>query len=162
YSPVEVGAVFVVCGLVMATFQVGAVGFLSGRISELWQTCTGFGTMGAGFALLAITGSKVFVFASVGILALGTALISPNLAGLVSKLGGRGHIGQALGAQNAANSVGQAIGPLIGGALFLLRRDAPYLVTGVLLAVVSAVLGWTAWGRKGLGAAEPTVQESAK
>ena len=37
YGPVEVGAVFVVCGLVMAVFQAGAVGFLAGRIAEIYQ-----------------------------------------------------------------------------------------------------------------------------
>lgn len=145
----------------MAVFQVGAVGFLGGRISEPWQTCSGFGVMGAGLALLAIASSRLFVFTSVGLLALGMALISPNLAALISKRGGHRRVGQALGAQNAANSLGQAIGPLIGSALFLSQRNAAYLGTGALLVVVSAVVGRTARARKGFGADGPAAQKAA-
>lgn len=43
YGPIEVGAVFVVCGLVMTVFQAGAVGFLAGKIGEIYQLGAGFG-----------------------------------------------------------------------------------------------------------------------
>ena len=42
YGPAEVGAVFVVCGLVMAVFQVGASGLLAGRVGEMGQIGMGF------------------------------------------------------------------------------------------------------------------------
>lgn len=54
---------------------------------------------------------------------LGTAtslgvVVGPAL-GLISTRGGSRRAGTALGAQNAANSLGQASGPLVGGALFI-------------------------------------------
>ena len=53
YGPGAVGAVFVVCGLVMTVFQAGAVGVLAGRIRELHQVGAGFALMGTSIALLA-------------------------------------------------------------------------------------------------------------
>ncbi len=144
YGPVEVGAVFVVCGLVMTVFQVGAVGFLAGRIREMHQIGAGFGLMGTSLALLVMARTKFSVFALVGLLALGMAFVSPNLAALISTRGGSRRIGAALGAQNAANSLGQASGPLLGGALFMWQVNAPYLLTGALLVTVALVIGWNA------------------
>ena len=144
YDPSDVGAVFVACGLVMTVFQVGAVGFLTGRILEMYQIGAGFGLMGVSLGLLVMANTKFSVFVFVGLLALGMALISPNLAALISKRGGSRRVGAALGVQNAANSIGQASGPLLGGALFIWQMDAPYLLTGALLVTAALVVGWTA------------------
>ena len=143
YGPVEVGAVFVVCGLVMTVFQVGAVGFLAGRVSEIYQIGAGLGLMGASIVLLAMARTQLLVFVLVGLLALGLAFISPNLAALISKRGGS-RVGAALGIQNAANSLGQASGPLLGGVLFIWQINAPYLLTGALLVVVALIVAWKA------------------
>jgi DHA1 family multidrug resistance protein-like MFS transporter len=148
YGPAEVGAVFVVCGLVMTVFQVGAVGLLAGRIGEVYQIGAGFGLMGTSIALLVTARSKFSVFALVGLLALGTAFVSPNIAALISKHGGSRRIGAALGVQNAANSLGQASGPLLGSVLFIWRMNAPYLLTGALLLTVALVMGWRAIDRQ--------------
>ena len=149
FGPVGVGAIFVVCGLVMTVFQAGAVGFLAGRISEIYQIGAGFGLMGTGIALLATARTMFFVFAFVALLALGMAFIAPNLAALISKRGGQRHAGMALGVQNAANSLGQAGGPLLGGALFVWQMNAPYLLSGALLIALALVIAW-----KGLESAE--------
>lgn len=144
YGPAEVGAVFVVCGLVMAVFQVGASGLLAGRVAELTQIGMGFALMGTSLAVLMRPRGMVSVLALVGVLALGMALISPNLAALISTRGGSRRAGTALGAQNAANSLGQAIGPLVGGALFVWQMNAPYLLSGGVLVALALVIGWKA------------------
>jgi DHA1 family multidrug resistance protein-like MFS transporter len=146
FGPVEVGAVFVVCGLVMTVFQVGAVGILAGRISEIYQIGAGFALMGMSLSLLVTARTMFIVFALVGLLALGMAFISPNLAALISKRGGSRHAGAALGVQNAANSLGQTSGPLLGGVLFIWQINAPYLLTGILLIVVALAIGLKAGG----------------
>lgn len=148
YGPVEVGAVFVVCGLVMTVFQAGAVGFLAGRISEIYQIGAGFGLMGTGIALLATARTAFFVFAFVALLALGMAFIAPNLAALISKRGGEQRAGASLGILNAANSLGQAGGPLLGGVLFIWQTNAPYLFSGAVLLALALVIGWKALDRQ--------------
>ena len=148
FGPAKVGYVFVVCGLVMTVFQAGAVGFLAGRISEIYQIGAGFGLMGTGIALLATARTTFFVFAFVALLALGMALIAPNLAALISKRGGEQQAGASLGVQNAANSLGQAGGPLLGGVLFIWQINAPYLLSGALLIAFALVIGWKAMDRQ--------------
>lgn len=143
YGPVEVGAAFVVCGLVMTVFQAGAVGFLAGKISEMIQIGVGFALMGTGIALLAMAQTRFFVFAFVALLALGMAFIAPNVAALISKRGGQ-QAGAALGLQNAVNSLGQASGPLLGGVLFVWQMNAPYMLSGALLIAVALGIAWNA------------------
>ena len=142
FGPADVGYVFVVCGLVMTVFQAGAVGFLVGRISEMVQIGAGFALMGAGIALLATAQTKMLVFAFVALLALGMAFIAPNVSALVSKRGGERRAGASLGIQNAANSIGQSAGPLLGGVLFLWKTNAPYLFSGAVLMTLALVIGW--------------------
>ncbi len=144
FGPVGVGAGFVVCGLVMSAFQAGAVGFLSTKVGELWQISAGFAAMGLGIALLAVARTPGAVFAFVALLALGMAFIAPNLAALISKRGGAKEAGAALGIQNAANSLGQALGPLLGGLLLLWQINAPYLFSGTLLIALALPIGWQA------------------
>jgi len=148
FGPAEVGYVFVVCGLVMTVFQAGAASLLAGKISEMIQIGAGFALMGAGIALLATAQTKFFVFAFVALLAMGMAFIAPNLSALVSKRGGEQHAGASLGIQNAANSLGQAGGPLLGGMLFIWRINAPYLFSGALLLALASVVGWKAMNRQ--------------
>jgi MFS transporter, DHA1 family, multidrug resistance protein len=145
YGPSEVGAVFVVCGLVMTVFQLGAVGFLAGRVREICQIGIGFGLIGTSLALLVVANTKPSVFAVVGLIAFGTSVISPNLAALISKRGGARRVGTALGTLSAANSLGQTGGPIIGGALFAWQMNAPYLLTAALLVMVALAIAWKAW-----------------
>lgn len=148
FGPAEVGYVFVVCGLVMTVFQAGAVGFLAGKIDEIIQIGTGFALMGMGIALLATAQTKFFIFAFVAQLALGMALIAPNLAALISKRGGERQAGASLGIQNTANSLGQAAGPLLGGVLFIWQTNAPYLFSGAVLLALALVIGWKVIGTR--------------
>lgn len=142
FGPSEVGYVFVVCGLVMTIFQAGAVGFLAGRISEMIQVGAGFALMGAGIILLATAQTRLLVFAFVALLSLGMAFIAPNISALVSKRGGDQHAGASLGVQNAANSIGQVVGPLLGGVLFVWQINAPYFFSGAVLLAIALVIGW--------------------
>ncbi len=151
FGPAEVGSVFVVCGLVMAVFQAGAVGFLAGKAGEMLQVGAGFALMGTGIALITTAQTKIFVFVFVALLALGMALIAPNLAALVSKRGGERQAGASLGVLNAVNSLGQAVGPVVGGGLFIWQINAPYLMTGAALLAVAVLIGSKVLAREAPG-----------
>lgn len=160
FGPAEVGYVFVVCGLVMTVFQAGAVGFLAGKISEMIQIGAGFALMGAGVALLATAQTKFFVFAFVALLSLGMAFIAPNLSTLVSKRGGDGQAGASLGIQNAANSLGQSVGPLLGGVLFIWQINAPYVLSGALLVALALGIGWKVIAGRKVGGLEEVSEKA--
>lgn len=156
FGPTHVGYVFVICGLVMTVFQAGAVGFFAGRISELVQVGVGFALMGSGIALLAAAQTAFFVFAFVALLSLGMAFIAPNLSALVSKRGGEAQAGASLGIQNAANSLGQAGGPILGGVLFIWQINAPYLLSGALLIALALGIAWKRAAARSVTPEEPS------
>ena len=103
--------------------------------------------MGTGIALLATAQTRILVVAFVAVLSSGMAFIAPNLSALVSMRGGARRAGASLGIQGSANSLAQALGPLLGGVLFLWHQTVPYLAAGALLTALAAVIGWKA--RKG-------------
>lgn len=142
YGPFRVGAAFVTCGLVMSVFQGGAIGFVAPRVSESYQIAAGFALMGTSLMLLITARTAFFVFLLIGFIALGSAFISPNLIALISKRGRDHHIGELLGVQNAANSLAQASGPILGGALFTWKANSPYLLTGAVSVAMALVIGW--------------------
>ena len=98
--------------------------------------------------------SKFFVFAFVALLALGMAFIAPNLAALISKRGGERQAGASLGIQNAANSLGQAGGPILGGVLFIWQINAPYLLSGALLIALALGIAWKVVAGRGVAELE--------
>jgi DHA1 family multidrug resistance protein-like MFS transporter len=144
YGPAEIGRVFVVCGLVMALGPLGAMNLLAGRLHELHQIGAGFGLMGVSLMVMMVPRGMLPVLALVGLLALGMALIGPNLSVLISARSDRRGVGTAMGTQTAANSIGQALGPLIGGALFTWDMNAPYVLSGSLLIACASLIAWTA------------------
>jgi len=141
YGPVEIGIAFMVCGLVMAVFQVIAVSYLSKYINAILQVALGFSLMGIGITLLLIARTMPLVLGSVGLLSFGMALVSPNLTALIANRGGE-HEGAILGLQSSASSLGQFGGPLFGGILFAWQAEAPYLVAGVFLVGLGLAIGW--------------------
>jgi DHA1 family multidrug resistance protein-like MFS transporter len=140
YGPARVGAIFTVCGFVMAVFQGGAVSYLAPRIRAGYQIAVGFVLMGLALAILLQARGTALVLTIVGLMALGMALITPNLTALASK-GQEQHIGAALGLRNAANSLGQAVGAGLGGLLFALNMHVAYWITGATLVAIGIASG---------------------
>jgi len=141
YGPSQVGFVYMMCGSVMAVFQIIAVSYLSRYVSTIAQVALGFALMGSGIFLLLTARSLPTVLGVVGLLAFGMALITPNLTALISERGGQ-HTGTVLGIQNAANSLGQVGGSMLGGVLFAWQVNAPYGFASVLLVGTGLLLGW--------------------
>lgn len=138
YGLPEIGAVFATCGGVMIAMQLLAVGRLSRRFGESALLTAGPAMMGIGLASLGWAQQRAAVFASVALLAAGTALWTPSLATRASTLG-RPHTGVALGVQSAAGSAGQIVGPLIGAALFAWSMPSAYFVGGAILVLVAVI-----------------------
>ena len=144
YGAAQVGLAFMICGLVMSVFQIAAVSYLSRRVNEMHQITVGLGLMGTSLGLLVLVRRTPFVMATVGTLALGMSLISPNLAALVSK-NASAHSGAALGEQSASNSLGQVSGTLLGGFLFAWAMRLDYALTGAMLVGFGVFAGLNKW-----------------
>lgn len=133
----EIGVAFALCGLVMAVFQGGAVGWLSGRVGVRVQIALGFGLLGVGLLALPFLSRVPTVLAAVSVLALGVALVTPNLLTLAADRSGL-QAGTGLGLLNTAVGLGQILGPLVGSLLFAWQADLPFWVAGLVSLAVAA------------------------
>ena len=150
FGPTEVGAAFMVCGLVMSVAQTGAVALVGRRVGQLTMIATGFTLVGGSLGVLPAASGIAAVLATIGALGLGIALITPSLTALIASHGGA-QSGGALGIQSAATSLGQLGGTLLGGALLGWRMEAPYVVAAILLGAIG--MGVTVRSRRTLAPA---------
>jgi len=141
FGTTQMGIVFVICGSVMALAQIAIVGWLIDRIGEKALLPVGFALTGAGLGLLMMTEQLEFILIYVAIFALGIAVLTPSLASLVSKRSGK-QFGTTMGYLNAAISLGQASGPVLGGILFVWQFHAPYLITVAFLIAATIYITW--------------------
>ena len=121
----------------MASAQAVVVVRLIDRFGEKPLLPTGFALMGIALVMLMTTQDLNIILIYVALLAFGVALIIPSLATLVSRLSSDKQ-GAGLGQLIAANNLGQAFGPAIGGILFVWQIHAPYLFTAFLLLATAA------------------------
>ena len=145
YGPGQVGASFMVCGLVMSLAQLGVVSSFAKRVGALPQIATGFALVGVSLGALGLTRGAPAVLLAIAFLAFGVALISPNVATLISLRGGSA-TGAAFGAQSTANGLGQTSGTIVGGALFVWQMHAPFAIASVLLLAIGGLVLW--WERR--------------
>ncbi len=139
-GPTRAAAAFMVCGVVMAAFQVVAVGALARVIPSISQIAVGLALMGGGIAALIATRAFTLLLGAIGVLALGTALVTPNLSALISSHD-RPRTATALGLKSAAGSLGQFGGPVTGSIMLGWRPDSPFAVVGVALIAIGVGVG---------------------
>ena len=145
YGPGQVGASFMVCGLVMSVAQLGVVSSFAKRVGAMPQIATGFALVGVSLGALGLARGAPAVLLTIAFLAFGVALISPNVATLISLRGGSA-TGAAFGAQSTANGLGQTSGTIVGGALFVWQMHAPFAIASALLLAIGGLVLW--WERR--------------
>ena len=134
---------FLVCGVAMAVLQLVATGPLRRVLDPRAQIAVGFLAMSGGTSALIVVQTLGPVMVSVGVLAAGTALITPNLAAVVSQASPK-TMGASLGMKSSASSLGQFLGPVVGGMLLAWRAVLPYAFAALLLAGAGAASARTA------------------
>jgi MFS family permease len=144
WGPELATTAFLVVGVVATVVQGGLIGPLVQRFGEWKLTLFGLGLVIAGCLLIPAVGASdraPAIFCSVGILALGTGLVTPSLRSLVSRrLSSEGQ-GTALGSLQALQSLGSFLGPPIAGISYdLLGPTSPFLGAASLLVIVIALV----------------------
>lgn len=135
YGPAEVGAAFMVCGLVMLLAQVVIASPVGARMEPALQVAIGFGLVGSSLALLIVSATTATVLLMVGALAFGVALVGPNVSTLIS-LRSEGRAGTVLGQQGTANGLGQAGGAALGGILLGWKMEAPFVIAASVFIAI--------------------------
>ena len=139
---VEIGAVFMVCGLLMLVVQLAAVSRLARRFGEVHLASAALALMGLSLAPLAAARSTPTVFALVALYAIGMGLLTPTVSALVSRRGGA-EAGTALGLESSAKSLGLITGAVLGGVLFGASVTVPFWLASGLLLGLAPIFAWS-------------------
>jgi MFS family permease len=137
-GPAGLGVVFAGVGVVMVIVQGGLVGRLTDRYGDAPVAVTGAVLLGLGLVLLPFVPAGLG-YPALGLLAVGQGLLSPTIAALIARNGGR-HLGGLLGVGQSAAAAARAVGPLVAGIAFDLRPGVPYLLGAGLCAAAALLL----------------------
>ena len=132
FGPGAIAAAFMECSMVMIAAQL-ATPRLARRFGERRLLPLGFAAMSAGLVGLVIVRVPALAYLAVFPLGAGMAFVGPMLTSEVTRHRAH-HVGAALGLQQAAQSLGQVAGAVLGTLLFGWNAPAPYLVAASILA----------------------------
>ncbi len=139
-TPLQLGYLFIVSGLVDATIQGGVVRRIKDGKETQWIVGAQLVTA-AGLFLLPFTTSLVFAGVALSIFTAGNALARTAIVSLTSKESG-GKYGTAAGVAYSMDNMGRIIGPLFFTWLLTMQSGAIYYLSGTLavLAIILIVL----------------------
>jgi MFS family permease len=130
-TPLEVGLLFFVCGIVGALVQGGVVRRRIKKGEEPRYIVIGLLISAAGFFLLLFAHSLAWAIVSLAVFGVGNALIRPCVTSLITQKTKVGQ-GVASGLSSSMDSLGRIAGPLLGALLFTMSEGLPYLIGGIL------------------------------
>ncbi len=135
---------FVVVGIVAMIVQGGLIGPLVNYFGEWRLTLAGIGFVISGCILLTIantSNSVPMVFSAVGVLAIGTGLVTPCLRALISRRLNAAGQGTILGSLQGLQSLGTFLGASAAGICYdLLGKRSPFIGTTCLLLIVIVLI----------------------
>jgi predicted MFS family arabinose efflux permease len=94
-------------------------------------------TFSVGLFTMALAPSMPFLAAGFAILGISFACATPGINGSASLTVEPHEQGTAAGYLAAANTAGAILGPIVGTSLYKLQPNAPMLLGGVLMAIIS-------------------------
>ena len=136
-NAVTMGYVFMIMGLASAAVQ-GSMGPLTKKFGEERIIQIGIFVSAIGLGLILLTENFVTAAIFLAIFGVGNGVIRPSVSSLLTKQAKSGH-GEVTGYLSSFGSLGRIIGPVLGGALYMLWIGMPY-VSGIVLSAVAFVL----------------------
>lgn len=138
WGPHEIGYLFAYVGIVAALMQAGIVGALAKRFGERALVRAGLFLMGAAFVAAGLIPPLAVFLGAMGVIAVGSGLVTPSLSALVSIATPADEQGAIIGVYQSLGSLGRAAGPFFGGLLFdVAGPGAPLWVAGTVLVLAS-------------------------
>jgi len=134
----EMGILFAIVGVFGVIVQGGLIGRMSKRFGEKNLIVVGLLCSIAGMLLLLTASNIIMMTIMAVIFNTGVSIINPIASSLVSQNSSDGQ-GVALGIMQSANSLGRIIGPIMGGILFDMQINIPYLAGAFILLLFMLV-----------------------
>ena len=135
---VELGYIFMIMGLASAVVQGGLLGKMTKKFGEGFVIQIGIIVSAIGFGLVLFVHNFTTAAIYLTIFGIGNGVIRPSISALLTKSSTTGH-GSITGLLSSFDSLGRILGPPLGGWLFSITLDLPYLF-GIVLSIVAFVL----------------------
>ena len=138
----QVGAIWMVMGVMLIIVQGGLMGPLTRRFGQLPLIIAGLAGGALGFLGMSLAVDYLTTLLAVGLFTLALALIGPALNAYISTFAGERQ-GTVMGLNSAATSLGRVVGPLWAGYLYETNIEYPYLsgAGALVLALLVYVAG---------------------
>jgi DHA1 family multidrug resistance protein-like MFS transporter len=130
----QVGAIWMVMGIILILVQGGLTGPLSKKLGDLNLIRLGLFGGAIGFVLVALAVDFTTSLFALGLFIFALALIGPALNSYISAYAG-GHQGTVMGLNSAMNSLGRVVGPLWGGYIYDIDIEYPFFSGAATLAL---------------------------
>jgi predicted MFS family arabinose efflux permease len=136
----HVGFVFAYIGALAVVVQGGLIGPLTRRFGEQRLLVTGLALQAVTFVALPFAASTAGMLAVLAPMSVGTGLVNPSLAALLSRMAKREDQGGTLGIGESASALGRIVGPEAGTYSYAhVSPASPYLGGGALMALAAVV-----------------------
>ena len=135
---VQLGYIFMIMGFGSAIVQGGLVGPMTKKFGEGAVIRMGILVSAIGFVLILFSHNFWTSAVFLTIFGLGNGVIRPAISALLTKKSATGH-GSVTGLLSSFDSFGRIAGPPIGGWLFSISIDLPY-ISGAILSVFALIL----------------------
>ncbi|MDX1953581.1 MAG: MFS transporter [Verrucomicrobiota bacterium] len=145
YSDQRVLLLLSYCGLLAAIIQGGLIGKVVKALGERRLISLSLFVTGLSLLLLPYFSALSALLITVGLFAIGSGFHRPPIFGLISILTPAAEQGSTLGVTQSAGSLARIIAPVIGGLLFDLKPEMPYLMCAGICVAVGAI----SWGKLG-------------
>ncbi|HZS15503.1 MAG TPA: MFS transporter [Candidatus Dormibacteraeota bacterium] len=128
--------------LVVLVSAVVAVGAVADRVGRKLLYIYGFVVFGVASAACGVAPGFAALIAARVVQAFGAAMLQANSVALVKEAAPPGRLGRAIGMQGAAQALGLAAGPAVGGVLIGLGGWRLVFLVNIPLAVLGTALAW--------------------
>lgn len=145
FSSPQVGLIFTYIGVLIMIMQFLSGGLVN-RYGELNLIRAGLVISGLGFFLLSFTSDWLGLLIPLAVFVAGNALVNPSVASLITKKVS-GKRGTVLGLSSSFNSMGQMIGPLLGGFLYEIHHDWAFMGLAMVIWGYAALFSIFAIGK---------------
>ena len=142
FTSTEVGIVFTYIGFLILIMQSQS-GKLLDRFGEMKMIPAGLALSGMGFFLLTFAHDWLSILAALGVFVAGNSLVMPSVNSLITKKV-QGKRGAVLGLASSFNSLGQMIGPLLGGFLYGMKHDFAFIGLALVIWAYAVIFAFIA------------------
>ena len=143
FNTKQVGAIWMVMGVVLIIGQGVLVGPLTEKLGDLHLIRIGLLGGSIGFVLVAFAVDYITTLLALAFFILALALIGPALNSYISGFAGEQQ-GTVMGLNSASSSLGRVVGPLWGGYLYDIHIEYPFFsgAATLLLGLLVSLIGF--------------------